>query len=477
MKVVLFALNGSYSHTNLAIRCLRPPLEAGGFDVRVAEGNLRDTDGTLLDMLVSEGGDVYGFSCYIWNIDATLSLASDLKKLLPNAKIVLGGPEVSYDAERFDSLGFVDHIVCGEGEEAMAALCCDLRDGKIPPRVIKSTAHGLTEGILYREGETDRRLFYYESSRGCPYSCAYCLSSATSGVVAKPAEQTLAELYEFERFEGDITVKLVDRTFNFDRKRANAVWRGLLDEKYTKKYHFEVCASLLDGESFELLSRFPEGKVQLEVGLQSVNAATLASCARHIDPEAVLSACRRITDVGNVHLHLDLICGQPGDSFESVGEAFDRAYYACSMLQVGFLKLLRGTALRREADSLGIKYRDRAPYEVLSTPDIGYFELRRLHEISDLLERYRDGGAFKATLDYGISLAGSPFGFFCGLERHIAERDGRPIRKIGQNDAYRLLYSFVSTLGGCDADRLDALLHEDYARSEVRRVAGFRVKK
>ncbi|MBQ8387502.1 MAG: DUF4080 domain-containing protein [Clostridia bacterium] len=475
MKVVLFALNSSYSHTNLAIRCLRPPLESGGFDVRVKEGNLRDTDGALLDILAAEGGDIYGFSCYIWNIDATLSLASDLKKLLPRAKTILGGPEVSYDAERFDGLGFIDHIVCGEGEEAMAALCRDLRDGKVPPRVIKSESHGLTEGVLYREGETDRRLFYYESSRGCPYSCAYCLSSATSGVIAKSAEQTLDELYEFERFGGDITVKLVDRTFNFDKKRANAVWRGLLDEKYTKKYHFEICASLLDEESFDLLSRFPSGKVQLEVGLQSVNANTLASCARHIDPESVLTACRRITDMGNVHLHLDLICGLPGDSFDSVGEAFDRAYSACSLLQVGFLKLLCGTALRRDADALGIKYRDRAPYEVLSTPDIGYFELRRLHEISDLLERYRDGGGFGETLAYGVSLSGSPFGFFCGLERHISERDGRPIRKIGQNDAYRLLYSYIASLDGCEIDRLDTLLHADYARSEVRRVAGFKI--
>ncbi len=469
MKIAIFALSGSYSHTNLAIRCLRPPLLKKGFDVALIEGTLGDADSRLLDLLVAARADVYGFSCYIWNIDTMLRLASDIKKLLPDTSVVLGGPEVMFDTERFTPLPFVDHIVCGEGEHAFCELCETLRDEKKPARVIRVSDMSLTDGILYSPDEPHRRLMYYESSRGCPYNCAYCLSSARKGVVAKSAEAALAELYEFEKFDDDIIIKLVDRTFNFDIKRANAIWRGLLNGKYTKKYHFEICASLLDGESFEILEKFPKGKIQLEVGLQSTNKKALAASARHIDPDSVLSACKRIKNMGNIHVHLDLICGLPGDSFSDVAKAFDEAFECCSLLQVGFLKLLHGTALRRDAEKLGIKYRDHAPYEVLCTNEISYDELRRLHEISDVLERFYDSGNFEKTLNYALSLTRSPFLFFSGLCDFIAKEDGRPIRRIGQNDACRLLFSYVKRAFCADEDKLEALIHEDFSKNEVRR--------
>lgn len=469
MKAVLFALNGSYSHTNLAIRCLRAPLAARGFDVALVEGTLGDTDSRLLDLLFAERADVYGFSCYIWNIDAMLRLASDIKKLLPNAAVVLGGPEVMFDTERFSALSFVDHIVCGEGERVFCSLCEAIKNGEKPERVIRSNDMSLTDGILYSPEEPHRRLMYYESSRGCPYNCAYCLSSATRGVAAKDARQTLAELYEFEKFDDDITVKLVDRTFNFDKKRANEIWRGLLDEKYTKKYHFEICASLLDDESFEIFEKFPKGKIRLEVGLQSTKKETLAATSRHIEPKAVLDACKKIKDMGNIHVHLDLICGLPGDGFFDVASAFDEAFGCSSLVQVGFLKLLHGTALRRDAEKLGIKYRDHAPYEVLATRDISYEELRKLHEISDVMERFFDSGKFEGTLEYALSLSDSPFAFFSGLCDFIESEDGRPIRRIGQNDACRLLYSYVKNEFCADEDRLEALIHDDFSKNEVRR--------
>ena len=469
MKIALFAINGSYSHTNLAIRCLRAPLVKRGFDVALIEGTLGDTDSRLLDLLFAERADVYGFSCYIWNIDEILRLASDIKKLLPNSAIVLGGPEVMFDTERFSSLPFVDHIVCGEGERAFCELCEALSREKKPERVIRSSDMSLTDGILYSADEPHRRLMYYESSRGCPYNCAYCLSSATRGVMAKGADQALAELYEFEKFDDDIIIKFVDRTFNFDIKRANVIWRGLLDEKYTKKYHFEICASLLDEESFEIFKKFPKGKIQLEVGLQSTNKKTLAASARHIDPSAVLAACKRIKSMSNIHVHLDLICGLPGDGFSDVASAFDEAFCCCSLLQVGFLKLLHGTSLRRDAERLGIKFRDHAPYEVLSTNDISYCELRKLHEISDVLERFYDSGKFAGTLDYALSLTDSPFSFFSRLCDFISKEDGRPIRRIGQNDACRLLFSFIKRAFLADEDKLEALIHEDFSKNEVRR--------
>ena len=476
MKVALFAVNASYSHTNLALRCLRAPLLDAGHEVVLIEKNASDTDSALLDALIFSEADVYGFSCYIWNIDKMLALGASLKKLCPKAKIIFGGPEASFDTERLEAYPFIDCVICGEGEAAFANVCGAIREGKAIEKIICAERYGLSDGILYDPDEEYRRLVYYESSRGCPYSCAYCLSSATRGVIAKSAEQTLAELYEFEKFDGDITVKLVDRTFNFNAARANTIWRGLLDPKYTKKYHFEVCASLLDEESFEILSKFPKGKLQLEVGLQSTNEKTLAVSARHIKPDAVLAACRRVLAVGNVHLHLDLICGLPGDTYGDIAAAFDEAYSACSLLQVGFLKLLRGTPLRDNAEKLGIVYRDEPPYEVLCTRDISYAELRRLHEISDILERYRDSEKFELSLSYILEFFESPFKFFEGLLDYIAEHDGRQIRKIGQNDAYRHLFAFAASTAGIDESKLDALLHEDFSRYEIRRAPNFKKK-
>ncbi len=472
MKIALLAVAGSYSHTNLAIRCLRAPLLAAGFEVELIEGSLGDTDGALLDRLFAAHADIYGFSSYIWNIKRMLSLASDIKTLCPDAAIVFGGPEVSFETERFDSCEFIDTIICGEGERAMTEVCELIRNGKKPPRIKRAAEHILNDGILYAHNEPSKKLLYYESSRGCPYSCAYCLSSADKGVRAKPAEQATAELYEFEKFDGERVIKLVDRTFNFDRTRANAIWRALLDEKYTKQYHFEICASLLDEESFEILSRFPRGKVRLEIGLQSTNRETLALGARHIDPDEVLSACRRLYDMGNLVLHLDIICGLPGDTLADIKNAFDRAYPVCTELQVGFLKLLCGTALRRDSEALGIKYRKEPPYEVLETKTLSYSELRRLHEISDLVERYRDGEKFSRSLPAALSLFSSPFEFFNGLLEYIERNDGRPIRKIGQADAFSLLFGFA-TESGADQTAFEALLHADFCTHEVRGMPRF----
>ena len=224
------------------------------------------------------------------------------------------------------------------------------------------------QGILYRDCEQTGGILYYESSRGCPYSCAYCLSSATHGVRMKTAEQTLADMEAFERLQAECKViKFVDRTFNADKRRACAIWRGLLDEKFTKHYHFEVCASLLDEECFEVLSKFPKGKIQLEFGLQSTNEKTLLASSRHIQPQAVISSVRRIWEMGNIHVHLDLIAGLPFEDYNRFAQSFDDAYGCCDLLQLGFLKLLHGTELRNRAQEYGYLSLPKPPYTVLQT--------------------------------------------------------------------------------------------------------------
>ncbi len=466
MKITLFAINGSYDHTNLALRRLSPRLLDEGFQPFLIEYGLRDGDGTMLESLYKSGASVYGFSCYIWNIKRMLTLAQDLKALRPDAVIVLGGPEVSYGSERFD-LPFVDCVIRGAGEEALTELCKSVRDGRPFEKFVDGGRVGLSDGILYSAGERKKTL-YYESSVGCPFSCSFCLSSATRGVTAKSVEQTLAELLEFEAIEGDFMIKLVDRTFNFDAPRARAIWQGLADPKYTKRYQFEVCASLMDERDIEILRLFPKGKVQLEAGLQSTNPETLSAVARHHDAKKTLSVCGRIKELGNVHIHLDLIAGLPYESYSRLKESFDAAYPVCDQLQLGFLKLLHGTALRRDAEKYGYKYLSEPPYTVLQNDFISYPELRRLDDIADLVERYRNSRKFCRSLTLLHTAVKSYFEFYEGLLNYIEAHDGRSIRRISQNDAYSLLFSYGKTLAGVDADKLETALHADYAAAEVR---------
>jgi radical SAM superfamily enzyme YgiQ (UPF0313 family) len=247
-----------------------------------------------------------------------------------------------------------------------------------------------------------------------------------------------------------------------------------LSSEYTKRYQFEICASLLDEEAFDILSRFPVGKVQLEAGLQSTNPQTLASVARHLDVEKTLEACRRIMSFGNIHIHLDLIAGLPYEDYYSFAKSFNEAYPCCHQLQLGFLKLLHGTALRKDADKYGYVFTCEPPYTVLQNNWMSYAELRRLDVISDLLERFKNSRHFERTLEYALQFAESPFAFYEGLADFIAKNDGRGIRKIAQNDAYALLFGFASSLSSIDIICLDVLLHKDFAETEVRRVPHFK---
>ena len=477
MKVVLFGLNGSYSHTCLALRCLRAPLERAGYDVVVCEYNLRDMNAAVLSRLVGESADVYSFSCYIWNIASMLDIAADLKALLPKAKIVFGGPEVSFGCERFD-LDFIDHIIRGEGEEAIVKLCNAIQNNEKTDRIIDGGIPKVMngEGILYREGDFESgTMLYYESSRGCPYRCAYCLSSISGNVRAKDVEQTLTDLRAFETLDSKIKIiKFVDRTFNFDINRANSIWRALLSDEFTKNYHFEVCANLLNEESFEIFSKMPKGKIQLEIGLQSTNKETLDVISRHLDAQKIISASARVKALGNIHVHLDLIAGLPYEDFDSFRKSFNDAYFSCDMLQLGFLKLLYGTELRNNSEKYGYVASKKAPYTVLKSNWMSFEELSLLQEIADIMDRYREGGGFDSSLEYALENVLSPFDFYLGLREFISEKDGRSIRKISQNDAYALLYQYIALEYPEKEEKFSALMHEDYARKQVRKPPRFK---
>ncbi len=477
MKVVLFTLNGSWSHSSLALRCLRDPLEKAGYEVKLLEYTLRDRTAHVLDALYAEHADVYGFSCYIWNLEAMLTLGETLHALLPKSKILLGGPEVSYATERFDAMPWIDAILSGEGEEELPLLCQRIEAGEAFDRVIfcRTPAVMGNEGILYRDGERAGSILYYESSRGCPYSCAYCLSSATHGVRMKSAEQVIADLEAFERLKIDRKIiKFVDRTFNADVKRANRIWRSLLSERFTGQFHFEVCASLLDEESFEILSKFPKGKLRLEFGLQSTNPRTLAESARHIRANEVIQGVRRVYDMGNIHVHLDLIAGLPYEDYESFARSFDDAYGCSHLLQVGFLKLLYGTALREKETEYGYVSLAKPPYTVLQSKWISYPEMQRLFRIAELLERYEESRRFEHTLWYLTPLMSSPFAFWEGLSLYLERIDSRPLQKISQPDAFLYLMQYAKEVFfELDKGKLKEMLCLDFCEGEHKNPPAF----
>lgn len=445
-RILLFALNSSYTHTNLAVRYIKKSLAAAGYRADIAEFNIKDKRRRILEALVSADADIYGFSAYIWNVRELYAFAADLKKLRPTSAIVFGGPEVSFDTQEILAAHpSIDCIITGEGERAFVTLADMYAHGESLPRILEgSIFEGFSEqGSVYAADELQggSRVLYYESARGCPFRCAYCLSSLSGRVRSKDARTALAELYEFESIDHIKIIKFVDRTFNFDIGRAKEIWSGLLDECYTKNYHFEICANLLDEESFELLSEFPKGKIQLEIGVQSISPDTLRRVERSPKTERLLENIERLHKMGNMHIHADLIAGLPGDDLASFARSFDALYGRCDMLQLGFLKLLRGSKLRRDADSFGCVYSDEPPYEVLSTDTLTYGELCRLHEIDELNDRYCNG-AFVRSMSLIMSRTHSPFYTLT----HIADgyrRDGLRIVEVSQPRAYELLYEYV----------------------------------
>lgn len=472
MKTVIFALNSSYSHTSLAARAIARGMERHGLSYEIIEKNQKEKRASVLATLAEAGADVYGFSTYIWNIADMRAYACSLKKILPHTKIVFGGPEVLFEGEKFFAENpAVDYIIRGEGEEAFPVLCEKIENGEAGEKIIDAPYfRDFTEsGIYYGDvGETPHGLVYYESVRGCPFECTYCLSSVTERKIrAKSAERTLEDLRGFEKFDDIKTVKFVDRTFNFDRERAKAIWRGLCGKEYTKEYHFEICASLLDEESVEILSGAPAGKFRVEVGLQSTNPRTLEAIKRKLDVKKTLENTRRIYEAGNTLVHLDLIAGLPYEDYKTFGCSFDDAYGVCDELQLGFLKILCGCEMERNAERYGIVYSKDAPYEVLKTNDISFAELTKLKLTDELNDRFSNSGCFGKTFPWLPLAYGSSFEFFEKFGEFFEGKYGRhhDLAKLSQVSAFLLVLEFAGTVMAEPAEvrarlALDFLLHE-----------------
>lgn len=442
MKAVLATLNAKYIHSSLALYSLRHYCRQAGFGVTVKEYTINNELLAVLGDIYRERPAVLGLACYIWNIEATLSLAALVKKVLPEVSIVLGGPEVTPDpAEVLRANPAVDHIICGEGEETLAALLAARSDNRpvtgIPglasrqngeitacvPQVVKDLA---TIPFSYDEDDMKSlrgRIVYYESSRGCPYSCQYCLSGVTAGVRFLPLDRVFADL-AFLIAHGVRQVKFVDRTFNARPDHYLPILEFLAARDTETNFHLEIAADLLDERALAILRAAPPGRFQFEIGVQSTNPATLAAIKRHNDWPRIVAVVGALRAAGNAHLHLDLIAGLPYEDYAGFARSFNDVYaLRPDMLQLGFLKLLKGSGIRAGAGGHGYVFMDGAPYEVLSNNYMSYSEIRTLKIVEEVFNQVYNSGRFAATLEWLTAAWGDAFRLYEAMAAYWEERD------------------------------------------------------
>nr|WP_320025895.1 DUF4080 domain-containing protein [uncultured Acetobacterium sp.] len=430
--LVLVAINAKYIHTNLAVRSLQAQLP--NFDVEILEMSINDPLHRIVKLLLDQDTKRIGFSCYIWNMEIVLKLAEVIKKAKPQVQIIFGGPEVSFDgAILLATHAFCDLILQGEGEGKLQALLKndDNLDGfrNIPGLCYRSRSGEIIENpdappvplnqfvFPYLNSDVDslkHKIIYYETMRGCPFSCSYCLSSAKQGLNLLGLDRVFSELDFFIK-AGVKQVKLVDRTFNCNLSRAKEIFKYLITQGGETNFHFEMTGDLIDEEMIDLLKTAPPGLIQFEIGVQSTAPTTLSAIGRKISVSRTEEHVKKLLDQQNIHIHLDLIAGLPYESYAVFKESFNQVIALNpDMLQLGFLKCLKGTRIREESEMHHYNYASFPPYEIISNQYIGAVELYQLRQIEVLVDRYFNSGAFKQSLAFifASQIYSTPFDFF-----------------------------------------------------------------
>lgn len=461
MKIILSTLNAKYIHTNLAIRYLKQVLNPLGQQVELQEYTINHHLDYIISEIYKSQPELICFSCYIWNIEMTLEIANTIKKIMPDTLIVLGGPEVSYGTkELMTKYDYIDLVIMGEGEGALYWLVQKLLDDgdytELPGVAYRARGQvfvpegppltvSLEEVPFPYTGEalSPDKIIYYESSRGCPFNCQYCLSSANQGVRYLPLDRVKKELlYLMEA--GVRQIKFVDRTFNARKEFALEIIRFIIaHHRGGTNFHFEVTADRIDDEIMEALQSAPVGLFQLEIGVQSTNEETLRAIDRRVNFERLKDRVGTIASFQNIHQHLDLIVGLPFEDYYSFRKSFDDVFaLRPQKLQVGFLKLLKGSGLRAKAQEYGFVYQDKAPYEILETSVLSFGEISRLKGIEEMVENYWNSGMFKTSIEVLIhNFYQSPFRFFEGLWRYW-ENKGYHHRAHNKMMLYETLLNF-----------------------------------
>ncbi|GFN31071.1 B12-binding domain-containing radical SAM protein [Paenibacillus xylaniclasticus] len=481
MNIVLATLNAKYIHTSLALRCLKAFAVKDFPNIEIAEYTIKDPAMNIVSDLFARRPDVVGFSCYIWNIEETIIVIDMLRKVLPEVKIVLGGPEVSYDTEFWmERIPQVDFIVVGEGEETFHHLLQELAGTRKYHLVFglayRKERDGMSEIIVnpgrpkldlatlpspHRFAEDipslGNRVVYFETSRGCPFSCQFCLSSIEVGVRYFDIERTKADIiYLID--QGAKLIKFVDRTFNIKRDYALEMFRFLIENHRGCVFQFEITADIMRPEVLDYLAEHaPPGIFRFEIGVQSTNDITNEAVKRRQNFTKLTRTVMKVKESGKIDQHLDLIAGLPHEDYDTFRKTFNDVFaLRPEELQLGFLKMLRGTGMRIDAEKYGYTYMERAPYEILGNDLLPFSDIVRIKRVEDVLEKYWNAHRMDHTLLYLVErVFPSPFDFFQSFGDYWEERGWQ---RIGHQleDLFSRLWSFLSECGAeASEGRLD----------------------
>lgn len=493
MKTVLVAINSKFSHTNLAVRSICEYVKNKSSVINQLDNTISFSEYTINQLqsdiirdIVFSKPDMLLFSVYIWNVSITFEIIRELKKILPDVIIGAGGPEVSYQAELvLEKEENIDFVMSGEGEQTVLELLESYitskeyfvpgiisRKGKEPQRELFSTLDSLyfayPDLLTKNDPDPDNRIFYFESSRGCPFRCSYCLSSIDKSVRYMSLEKVFEQLQIF--LDANVKlVKFVDRTFNLDEDRTIAIWKYIREHHNNKTmFHFEIAALQLTDKMLQAIKDFPKGIMQFEVGIQSTNSKTLKQINRPADFERIKEVTSRIPKT--IHTHLDLIAGLPFENLVSFGKSFDYVLgLRPDMLQLGFLKILSGTEMENYASENNFKKLSFPPYEVLSTPDISYEEIQFLKDVEKILDAYYNSGLYTYTMNYLFSIQNfSIFDFLSDIAKNFRTTGFFDVaHKV--NSYYEFLFNYLQTDNkntNIDFSIISELLRFDFISNE-----------
>ena len=493
MKILLVACNAKYIHSNLAVYDLQAYASDYADHIVLKEYTINQQKDDIMRDIYLEHPDVVCVSCYIWNLSFVKELMADLIKILPGADFWAGGPEVSYDAEKFltENSEFKG-VMVGEGEETFKELAGYYVEKN--PQNLKDMT-----GICYRDGdqiihngwrqimdlssipfiykdlsEFKNRIIYYESSRGCPFSCSYCLSSIDKKLRFRDTETVKKELQFF--IDNKVPqVKFVDRTFNCKHDHAMAIWKYINEhDNGVTNFHFEISADLLREEELQEMSTMRPGLIQLEIGVQSTNSDTIKAIHRTMDFEKLKGIVDRIHSFGNIHQHLDLIAGLPYEDYDSFRHSFNDVYaLKPQQLQLGFLKVLKGSHMMEMCREYGIVYKTQEPYEVLSTKWLDYDHVLKLKTVENMVEVYYNSGQFQNTLEYLEKFFPDAFSIYERLGSFYMEKGYGDISHTRMR-RYEILLEFLEDMPEISMNQVkDQMVYDLYLRENLKSRPGF----
>ncbi len=476
-KILLCALNSQYIHSNPAVWSLKTAAEqyAQAYSleipaIEIGEYTINDGYDQVLGSIVRKKPDILGFSVYIWNVGRFVALLEDIRAVLPHCQIILGGPEVSFGTPHIPS-DLYDFLLSGEGERKFFTLLLELLAVKCPAgfdpaRPLK----GEEIPFIYNDeniGYFENRIVYYESSRGCPFSCAYCLSGAEDRVRSKPLEQVYRELDFFIRHQVP-QVKFVDRTFNCNGERSRRILAYLLEHagSTSMNFHFECAGDLFDAAQLEIIQKAPAGLFQFEIGIQTTYEPALCAACRKTNTEKVFTNVTHLMEKGNVNVHVDLIAGLPGEDYTRFTQSFNEVYtLQAHQLQLGFLKILKGAPLNRMTGQYGYVFSKNPPYEILQNDQLSNEELLQMKAVEDVLNRYYNSGRYGKTLAFLIEKYPTPWAFYEDLSQWFLKK-GLLGRGISARNASEELLAYAVSRYPEAEETLCWCLLEDFYRAD-----------